>query len=222
MSTLQFFLSFSNGAERLQLPVNPDAIRITSSRGYEDVEVTQLGEFTVIGNDRLREYSFSSFFPRDHNPSYCEYSPVPNPWDAVALIESWRDSRQPMRLTIAGTPINVPVTLRSFDYHEEGGAVGDISYDMAFKAYRFVEFQRVKSQTTDVDNVIFTAETERPDTSEKLTEYTVVSGDSLFKIAAKAEVYANGDDWRKLYDSNKDVIGPNPNSITPGMTLVIA
>ncbi|WP_010495085.1 LysM peptidoglycan-binding domain-containing protein [Paenibacillus elgii] len=221
MSTLQFHLSFNNGAERLQLPVNPESIRISSSRGFEDVEVTQLGEYTVIGNEKLREFSFSSFFPRDYNPSYCEYEPFPNPWEAVALLEKWRDTARPMRLTITGTPINVPVTLRLFEYREEGGAVGDIAFDITFKEYRFIEFQRVKTQTTAVDSVEVTAETARPDSSNKRTEYVVVSRDSLWKISARADVYGDADKWRKLYNANKKLIGANPNLIFPGQKLVI-
>lgn len=221
MSTIQFHLSFNNGAERLQLPVNPDSIRLTSTRGYEDVEVTQLGEYTIIGNARLREIELSSFFPRDYNPSYCEYQDVPNPWDAVSTIERWRDSGRPMRLTVTGTPINMPVTLRSFEYREEGGHVGDIYFDMAFKEYVFVEFQRVSTITTNVDSVMLTADSERPDNSDKLSQYTVQAGDALWKIAARTDVYGNGDRWRQLYDANKKIIGPNPNLILPGQTLVI-
>lgn len=45
--------------------------------------------------------------------------------------------------------------------------------------------------------------------------YTVVSGDSLSRIAA-----ANGiNDWRDIYNLNRDVIGSNPNMIKPGQVL---
>jgi nucleoid-associated protein YgaU len=44
--------------------------------------------------------------------------------------------------------------------------------------------------------------------------YTVMSGDSLSKIAKK--VYGDAAKWRRIYDANKDVIGANPDLIHPG------
>lgn len=47
--------------------------------------------------------------------------------------------------------------------------------------------------------------------------YTVKAGDTLYQIAAK--VLGNGERWREIYALNRDVIGPNPNRLTVGMTL---
>jgi nucleoid-associated protein YgaU len=229
MTMLQFHLSYNNGAERLQLPVNPERISVATSRGYEDVEVTQLGEYTIIGNGKLREFSFSSFFPREYNPSYCEYVGFRPPWELVRMIERWMNTGRPIRFTLTGqiygddyfSIINEPVTIRSFNYYEEGGAPGDIYFDMTLKEYVFIEFRRLKqeSSTSDTTAVTVSTETTRPDTSVKPTEYTVVSGDSLFKIAAR--IYGDGDKWRDIYNANKDTIGPNPNLISVGTKLVI-
>ena len=45
-------------------------------------------------------------------------------------------------------------------------------------------------------------------------DYRVERGDTLRTIAA-----AHGQSWRELYQRNADVIGSNPNRITPGLTL---
>jgi len=58
-----------------------------------------------------------------------------------------------------------------------------------------------------------------PKPGQKTNTYVVVSGDYLSKIAQT--FYGNGNLWPKIYDANKDVIGPNPNLIFPGQTLVI-
>ncbi|MNR86908.1 1,6-anhydro-N-acetylmuramyl-L-alanine amidase AmpD [compost metagenome] len=47
--------------------------------------------------------------------------------------------------------------------------------------------------------------------------YAVRQGDTLSKIAQAQLGSANR--WREIYDLNKDVIGPNPNVIKPGMKL---
>ena len=50
-------------------------------------------------------------------------------------------------------------------------------------------------------------------------KYVVKRGDYLTKIARDLGVEGG---WKALYDKNKDVIGDNPNYITPGMVLVVA
>ncbi|MBR8837150.1 MAG: LysM peptidoglycan-binding domain-containing protein [Stigonema ocellatum SAG 48.90 = DSM 106950] len=51
--------------------------------------------------------------------------------------------------------------------------------------------------------------------------YTVQPGDSLSAIAQK--FYGDGSEqsWRKIYDANQAVIGPDPNQIQVGMVLII-
>ena len=53
-------------------------------------------------------------------------------------------------------------------------------------------------------------------TSDRL--YTVVSGDSLSKIAKK--FYGNGNAWKSIFDANRDKIS-NPDLIHPGQVLRI-
>jgi len=49
--------------------------------------------------------------------------------------------------------------------------------------------------------------------------YNVQPGDSLFSIAQRA--YGDGNQWHKIYDANKQVIGNDPNLIRPGEILHI-
>lgn len=49
--------------------------------------------------------------------------------------------------------------------------------------------------------------------------YTVKSGDSLSKISK--DVYDNAGLYKKIYEANKDTIGPNPDLIKPGQRLTI-
>lgn len=56
----------------------------------------------------------------------------------------------------------------------------------------------------------------RKATSTNSIFYTVKSGDTLWKIASQYNMST-----QKLYDDNKDVIGPNPDLIQIGMKLVI-
>jgi nucleoid-associated protein YgaU len=49
--------------------------------------------------------------------------------------------------------------------------------------------------------------------------YTVEPGDTLRSIAEK--VYGDADQWPRLYDANRDVIGANPDNLRAGMQLAI-
>jgi len=48
------------------------------------------------------------------------------------------------------------------------------------------------------------------------SNYTVESGDTLFKIAQRAHTT-----WQNLYAANKKVVGSNPNVIFPGQHLIV-
>jgi hypothetical protein len=51
------------------------------------------------------------------------------------------------------------------------------------------------------------------------TTHTVAPGDTLSKIAQ--QYYGDPSLWTRIYAANRSVIGPNPNLIFPGQTLVI-
>lgn len=218
----QFWLKFNNAAEELWLPVNPDSIAVESPHGYEDIDVSNIGEYTVIGNGRQRTFTLSSFFPRDYNASYCAYPRLQDPWECVKTIERWQRSGKPVRYIVTNTPINIAVTIRNFKYDERGGEPGDIYYTLELKEYTFIKIAKKGGTVSGSGGATMPklqAAAQRPNTRVVPSSYTVKAGDSLFKISAR--VYGNGNDWRKIYSANKGAIGPNPNAIKPGIKLVI-
>jgi len=218
MASLQFWLQTMDLSDSLWLPVNPEQVSVKSSHGYEDVQVTQLGEYTIIGEALLKEYSFSSFFPRDYHPGYCEYEKLLEPWDTVLKIEKWMKSRKPVRFNVTGTKIeNLVVTIRSFQYNERAGNPGDIFYDMELKEYKAVEFRQVETKGSGRATVIVGEQ--RPDGRDMPTSYVVIPGDTLWKIAQRT--LGSGDRWKEVYAANQQTIGKNPNKIFPGQKLVI-
>jgi len=72
---------------------------------------------------------------------------------------------------------------------------------------------------SDFSNVRSGSSSTAPDQGESSQQgrsYTVKPGDSLSKIAQ--QVYGNMNDWRKIYDANRDII-QDPDLIHPGQTL---
>ena len=51
--------------------------------------------------------------------------------------------------------------------------------------------------------------------------YTVQSGDSLSKVSQKFYGNMNADNVSRIYYSNLETVGPNPNVIFPGQKLYI-
>lgn len=73
------------------------------------------------------------------------------------------------------------------------------------------DFSNVKSGSSSV------AKPEAPKKEEAKT-YTVKGGDSLWKISE--QMYGNGNEWRRIYEANKDRI-KDPDVIQPGWVLNI-
>lgn len=215
--SVEYWIKYEAGGA-LRLPVNPESISGSSPYGFVDEKVTHLGEYTVFGEREHQTFSFSSFFPSEYNPTYCEYSDFPAPLEIVQMLEGWRDKKKPLRLIVTGTPINIPVTLRNISYeYEKAGSLGDIYYTLEFKEYRDQEYR----EAVDLTKVPTASEVKaaqrppivnKPESSGAKT-YTTKPGDSLSKVF--------GAKWRDVYEANKALIGANPNVIKPGQKLVV-
>ncbi len=198
---MDFWLSYNNFSESLQLPVNPGEFSVKAGNKNTVVDIQDLGELNLIGRSKLAEVQIASFFPATWAP-YCAYQNIPKPYDAVALIEKWRQTWKPIRLIIAGTPINQAMAIEDFEYGEKGGT-RDINYTLSLKEYRFITVQQVGQQATGTS-------AQRPDNRATPASYTIKEGDSLFLIAKK--VYGDGGQTNqdKIYNANKAILGNDP------------
>lgn len=208
-------MSYNNYEQSLRLPVHPPEIRVSVDNLNRDIPIAQAGEILAIGRSGLAEIEIASHFPAEWRP-YCVYRDIPRPYDAVALIDSWRRSGRPIRLVVTGTPINMTVAIERFEWGEVGGS-RDVEYALELKEFRFVTIKRVEGFIVAPTTVGGT--TARPDTRPQATSYTVKSGDNLSLISKR--VYGDSSRWREIYNANKATIGSDPNKLKPGITLVI-
>lgn len=204
---MEFWLSYNNFQEKLQLPVNPGEFRVKVGNKNETIEILSLGEANMPGLESLSEIEIESFFPANYAP-YCAYRDIPNPYDAVNLIEKWRKLKKPIRFIITETPVNLACLIENFEYGEKGGT-RDVTYTLSLKEYRFIYVRTSAEATTS----------QRPDTKAIPQTYVVKPGDTLFGIA-KA-VYGDGSRWKDIYNANKVAIGPDPSTFEYGIKLVI-
>lgn len=220
---IEFWFKDRNDLYR-QLPVNPPEIDFSSPYGMNTVSIAALGDVAIPGERGLKQITFSSFFPKFYNPSYCEYEGGPSPWEWVKRIELWRDERRNIRLIIAGTQISIPVFISEFTINPEpAGHPGDIYYTITLTEYRPVLVKKIANQqkkSTSTKSASSVKAGERPKSDKtKSKTYTVKKGDSLYLIA-KSE-YNDGTQWRKIYDANVKTIGKNANVLKVGQKLVI-
>lgn len=220
-----FQLSYNNFAEKLVFPVNPPSVRISSGgTQFHDFNVVKGGERTIIGDVRMEEISFSSFFPRHYDSGLCEYVDIPSPYDAIKTIQRWRKTKRPVRLIITDLGINLPVTIRKFEYEERGGEPGDIYFDISFKEFAFIQIREIEQVTGNTTTV--SSSTSRPDLAVNPVTYQVKAGDCLWLIANK--FYGKGSRWEEIYQANKSTIDAankgkrvTRETIYPGQKLVI-
>lgn len=208
----------SNGTkDRIQIPVNPTEMGYSDSSNFEDIVLANGDERTIISGRNLREYSIESFFPR-YRGAYVSSKTLLLPIEYVRKIKVWMDQKKVLQLQVTKTNINVRVTIRSFEWKESGGAVGDIDYTLELKEYKPITWKHSKKSNSSgktKDKV-----SKRPSKPKNnSTSYTVIKGDNLHKIAKKQ--LGSSSRWRDIYNLNKKVIGKNPNLIYPGQKLVM-
>lgn len=196
-------------------PVNPEEMTISRSKGYETINMLEYGEFDFTLGDKIKEITFSSFFPKDYDPSYCRYSNLPTPQAATNQLNRFLVSKSPAQLVITGTGVNVPVYVITYNTTFRGGEPDDIYFDLTFRTWRDAKVQSKKASSGKKTG----QSSARTDLKQTGKTYTVKTGDSLSKIA-KLEL-GDSSKWNAIYKLNTKIIGGNPNMIKPGQKLVM-
>lgn len=207
----EVWLSYNNREEVLQLPVSP-FFRLETAQGVETMSLQKLGQISLPGLRELESITLESFFPaQDYN--FLKYHDIRDPWECVAMIKKWKESRRPVRLIITETNINLAMLIKSFSYGVEDGS-DNVNFTLELVEYVFLETP--KSATAYAT----TSESAVASSHAGDTEWTVRYGDTLTGIA-KA-VYGDTSMWKDIYEANKDII-TNPDSMAniEGQTLTL-
>lgn len=227
-----FYLKYTS-KNKLQFPVTPPELTISSPFGVPSVKVVHKGEFTQTGFRELKTIEFSSFFPRRYHPSYCTYKFKKGPDWHRHRIEAYRDKRKPLYFVVPGLRISMKVLIDDFQikYKAEGDP-GDIHFTIKLKQYKDPPKTLLKKKKPSKsngkgnksDSKTTGKKSDRPKSSTKFEvkkgqTHTVKINETLQIISKK--YYGVTTKWRDIYDLNRKVIGANPNIIKTGMKLVI-
>jgi len=152
-------------------------------KGKECVEVSWDGIF--FGAARKKQ----SYIRKWTGPKACEKT-----------LRRWLNKGTPLKLLVTGTNINIDVTISKLTTNSEG-AFGDLAYSIEFTQYNALKIKTMKELKKKKKK---SSTNSRPSTQKNGGTYTVISGDSLWKIAQSK--LGNGSRWSEIYSLNKKSI----------------
>lgn len=212
MKTRTIELSTDNRAAVMVLPINPPEIEFTAPQLNQRITLLNIGEVNLLGNRGLITGSLSSFFPSPTSPLY-RYADR-EPQEYLRLLEKWKNNKTLVRVIVSDSDFNLMMTIENLPTRRREGDQ-DIYYTIELAEYRKLNVPAVQEASAVQDNGL----KDRPNTKTAPAEYTVVKGDTLWKIAVR--LFGDGAKYKSIYASNQALIGANPNLIQPGQRLVI-
>jgi hypothetical protein len=202
------------------LPVRP----IDDSAAYQDgekqaytVSILDVGTVDIPAGVDLDQIVWSSYFPGQHDPYICDVSAdsLKDPLTYRSRFSSWKDAGTALQLVWPWAGLNKTVYLKSFTW-KPPNAFGDIFYDVIFRELKTIAPKKLTPGGAPVSGSKQPESRDPVPAEPPANTYTVKPGDTLTGIAKKLGVTP----WRaKIYDPNKDVIGPNPDRIVAGQVL---
>ena len=173
-------------SKRFRLPVIPSEYSVTGERGDESVNINSIGEVDLAGSRKLRQVSWSCFFPSEYDETYCQYGGLKSPRKCVELVEKMMHAG-PVKVIITGTPVKFWARITSFEWGEHDGS-GDIYYSITLKEHRTISVgsSSVASDDSLASGTSADTTTQRtvPET-EETAEVKVESGVSSSEVARK-------------------------------------
>lgn len=225
MKTYDIFLTDLETKKKFQFPSLPEKVSLKTETSYASYNILDLGEVRIPNGNAPDQVLWDGVFygeARKDMPLFVRN--WMDPQNACKILKQWKENGTPLKLVVAGTLINLDVTISIFDGDYEGG------FDDFFYSISFVEYEDLSVTVTK--NTSNSSKTSTKRTTVPSKTYTVKSGDCLWNIAQDAKIYGNGLQWTKIYNANKDIIestakkygypsSDNGHWIFPGTVLTI-
>jgi hypothetical protein len=129
-------LSANNNSDIYIIPVVPPNLPIKTAMNNE-VLSTLNGDILILGNETLKEFSISSFFPVNKSYKFTANGYEANGWKYVNFIGENKKSKTPIRVVITTkdkyTVLNTLMSIESFVYSVD--KVRDIQYELSLKEF---------------------------------------------------------------------------------------
>ncbi|MEK5487908.1 LysM peptidoglycan-binding domain-containing protein [Lysinibacillus sp. FSL M8-0355] len=202
------YLSANNDKEGFRIPVNPPELPFKNTADGEEFTIAKKGTVNVPKPMKLTEFAFSSFFPA--NDTHYAETQFKEPKKYIDQINMWMAKETVIRFIYVGGSfsINEQVTIESFEVKDQYGTA-DVDYTISFKKYvpfGFKKMEVVKKSTTKKGKAtkqpakVAKKEAPRDNPKPVPQTYSLVKGDSLWKIAQKYT--GNGANYKSLQSLN--------------------
>lgn len=206
MAECAVYLSAKNGSEGFRFPINPEEINVKRGGDGEKFKISKLGAVNVPKAPELQEFELESFFPAQ--PTHYSEVDFQTPQSYIDKLNRWQEAKEPIRyIYVNGSfSINEKVTIESFEYSESFGTQ-DVDYTLELMKYvdfgpKQLKIEKPKPAAGGKTPPVVTA-SKKParETTKVIPQtYTLVKGDSLWKVSQKYT--SNGNDFPVLAKLN--------------------
>ena len=125
MNTRTVLLWHNNGEERIYFTVNPARLTVTRPNENRVRSLAMGGAVNIWGGRGLREVRLTTFLPDASSPFYTGQEPE----TVLAMLKSWQDSGDPVRLIISGSDINDAFLIEDVSETLAEGDRGEVEED---------------------------------------------------------------------------------------------
>lgn len=208
MNTRTVLLWHNNGEERIYFTVNPARLTVTRPNENRVRSLAMGGTVNIWGGRGLREVKLTTFLPAATSPFYNGQEPE----SVLAMLKSWQDSGDPVRLIISGSDINDAFLIEDVsEMLAEGDR--DVGLTLTLREYKFKSALAALAGGSGS-----AASVSKTRTDERVTPktYTVKKGDTLWDIACR--YYGDGTKWGAIAAKN-GVADPRKLQIGKVLTL---
>lgn len=218
---IDFYLEDITKGRTMLLPVTPENYTVTDDTQVETVKLASIGDVNIPTFSVPKAISIDGIFSTNKQRKLnINLMPdlITKTMDYVNILRQWKTNKDIIRVLIVprGTidsRLDAKFYLKSIAINGGLEVIGDIAYTL-----EFVEHTEIIMQEKAVTAMARPTPPAKKAVQAQNKQYTVVRGDSLWKIARK--FYGKGSEYPKILNANKDKI-KNKNLIYPGQVFVI-
>lgn len=208
----------------MRLPIPPQKIPVKYSGQNKTANLISGEEINLVKPRRLAEISLDFILPQMHYPAAVWDGSVDRAEDLIEHLTELQENGEAFELIVVreapggSFDTNLDVTIEDMKVSDDEKEGFDLLVSLSLKEHRSYGAKRMNFQLKEDTAEMTEEEPEREGEPEAPGTYTVVKGDSLWKIAKK--FLGNGSRWPEIFNLNRDKIS-NPNLIYPGQVLTL-
>ena len=191
---------------RFTFPALPERIQAKYGAKYQSFDIISQGAVKIPKGMDVTEITWEGTFfgATKRKEPIVKKSAWKSPKSCVRILYNFMRNGTILNLIVTETWINMDVTISSFQ-PKPVGAYGNIEYSITFAQKKPLRIYTTNELgTAESDSQIKPRNDTEVGASPESVSYTVVSGDTLWSIAAKK--LGAGSRWTSIYDANSETI----------------